>query len=114
VPTPTSAPQQQPTVDDDIVLPSDALQREWAVQLAPAPAQTDPAAETITTSTLTTTVVVYPTLLPVSDQAAAPRTVPIGFVGIFFSTFFGGHGAAYTTPRDQYVWFKDFALVLDQ
>ncbi|KAJ7084832.1 hypothetical protein B0H15DRAFT_783570 [Mycena belliarum] len=28
-------------------------------------------------------------------------------------TFFGGHGAAYETPREQYVWFKDFALVVD-
>ncbi|KAF7353818.1 Polysaccharide lyase family 14 protein [Mycena venus] len=109
-PTPTTAP---PTKDGDIVLPSDA---EWAVEVppAPVPAQND-AAETITTtmSTVTTTVIVYPTLLPASDQAA-PRTGPVEFVGIFFSTFFGGHGAAYTTPRDQYVWFKDFALALNQ
>ncbi|KIY48217.1 polysaccharide lyase family 14 protein [Fistulina hepatica ATCC 64428] len=26
------------------------------------------------------------------------------------STFFGGHTKTYATPRDQYVWFKDFAL----
>ncbi|KJA21033.1 polysaccharide lyase family 14 protein [Hypholoma sublateritium FD-334 SS-4] len=25
-------------------------------------------------------------------------------------TFFGGHEPEYATPRDQYVWFKDFAL----
>ncbi|KAF6758226.1 hypothetical protein DFP72DRAFT_1064945 [Ephemerocybe angulata] len=34
----------------------------------------------------------------------------IGFLGIFFSTFFGGHDEKYATPRDQYVWFKDFAM----
>jgi len=34
----------------------------------------------------------------------------VGFLGIFFSTFFGGHGDKYATPRDQYIWFKDFAL----
>lgn len=42
----------------------------------------------------------------------APRRLgnTIGFAGIFFSTFFGGHADKYATPRDQYVWFKDFAL----
>ncbi|KAJ2911456.1 hypothetical protein MD484_g8961, partial [Candolleomyces efflorescens] len=34
----------------------------------------------------------------------------IGFIGLFFSTFFGGHDEKYATPRDQYVWFKDFAI----
>lgn len=29
---------------------------------------------------------------------------------IIISTFFGGHGDKYATPRDQYIWFKDFAL----
>ncbi|KAF8191612.1 hypothetical protein K438DRAFT_1970591 [Mycena galopus ATCC 62051] len=108
--TPASPPQQPPV--DDIVLANDAP-HEWAVQLAPT--QTDllgatplRLAETTTTSTVTTTVTVYPTLLPVSDQAAAQGPVP--FVGIFFSTFFGGHGEQYDTPEDQYTWFKDFSL----
>lgn len=26
------------------------------------------------------------------------------------STFFGGHDEKYATPKDQYVWFKDFGL----
>ncbi|KAF9480890.1 polysaccharide lyase family 14 protein [Pholiota conissans] len=26
------------------------------------------------------------------------------------TTFFGGHEEKYATPRDQYVWFKDFAV----
>ncbi|KAF5344296.1 hypothetical protein D9758_012329 [Tetrapyrgos nigripes] len=34
----------------------------------------------------------------------------IGFQGIFFSTFFGGHEEEYATPKDQYVWFKEFEL----
>ncbi|KAF8894845.1 hypothetical protein BD779DRAFT_1503226 [Infundibulicybe gibba] len=35
---------------------------------------------------------------------------PVGFTGLFFSTFFGGHEERYATPRDQYVWFKDFGM----
>ncbi|TFK25741.1 polysaccharide lyase family 14 protein, partial [Coprinopsis marcescibilis] len=36
-------------------------------------------------------------------------TRPCSFVPLP-STFFGGHDEKYATPRDQYVWFKDFAL----
>ncbi|KAF7323302.1 hypothetical protein HMN09_00111000 [Mycena chlorophos] len=53
------------------------------------------------------------TMTPVSDQAAQKPTKPVGFSGIFFSTFFGGHGDYYTTPVDQYAWFKDFSLTSD-
>ncbi|KAF8437533.1 hypothetical protein L210DRAFT_3647248 [Boletus edulis BED1] len=35
---------------------------------------------------------------------------PAEFLGLFFSTFFGGHGKAYATPKQQYTWFKDFAI----
>ncbi|KAI0046920.1 polysaccharide lyase family 14 protein [Auriscalpium vulgare] len=35
---------------------------------------------------------------------------PIGFSGLFFSTFFGGHESDYATPKDQTVWFKDFGI----
>ncbi|KAF7290466.1 hypothetical protein MKEN_01499100 [Mycena kentingensis (nom. inval.)] len=48
---------------------------------------------------------------PTSDQSATKSGAPAGFLGIFFSTFFGGHGSTYVTPYDQYVWFKDFGLV---
>ncbi|KAF9036879.1 hypothetical protein BJ165DRAFT_1354279 [Panaeolus papilionaceus] len=34
----------------------------------------------------------------------------VKLVGIFFSTFFGGHEDEYATPKDQYTWFKDFKL----
>uniref|UniRef100_A0A0W0G732 Putative polysaccharide lyase family 14 protein n=1 Tax=Moniliophthora roreri TaxID=221103 RepID=A0A0W0G732_MONRR len=36
---------------------------------------------------------------------------PIGFIGMFFSTFFGGHEPEWASPRDQYVWFKDFSIL---
>ncbi|KAF7975020.1 hypothetical protein HWV62_10645 [Athelia sp. TMB] len=61
-----------------------------------------------------------------------PMAQPIGFSGIFFrralqivssrntriadihdSTFFGGHESKYATPRDQYAWFRGFALSCD-
>jgi len=35
---------------------------------------------------------------------------PIGFTGLFFSTFFGGHDPDWASPRDQYVWFSSFAM----
>ncbi|KAG8986657.1 hypothetical protein FRB94_003138 [Tulasnella sp. JGI-2019a] len=37
----------------------------------------------------------------------------IGFVGIFFSTFFGGHEDNWATPTDQRTFFKDFALQIN-
>ncbi|KAL5528888.1 hypothetical protein ACEPAG_4862 [Sanghuangporus baumii] len=38
---------------------------------------------------------------------------PIRFSGLFFSTFFGGSSEEYATPRDQYTWFKDFAITIN-
>ncbi|KAG1778377.1 hypothetical protein EV702DRAFT_1196372 [Suillus placidus] len=42
-----------------------------------------------------------------SDSSDEPA---VGFVGLFFSTFFGGHGNGWATPKQQYTWFKDFAI----
>ncbi|KAF7294611.1 hypothetical protein MIND_00997700 [Mycena indigotica] len=53
------------------------------------------------------------TTSPSSEQASKSTSKPVGFVGIFFSTFFGGHGPTYTTPVDQYVWFRAFSLTSD-
>jgi len=74
---------------------------------------------------------VPPTFTSTAQQAAEDHEAgnPIGFIGLFFryfvfmnlwkvtlmhggtrSTFFGGHNPQYATPRDQYVWFKDFAI----
>ncbi|KIP07480.1 polysaccharide lyase family 14 protein [Phlebiopsis gigantea 11061_1 CR5-6] len=30
-----------------------------------------------------------------------------------YSSFFGGHEEQYATPRDQYTWFKDFAMAIN-
>ncbi|KZT37219.1 hypothetical protein SISSUDRAFT_1048759 [Sistotremastrum suecicum HHB10207 ss-3] len=52
-----------------------------------------------------------------SSTSKTPSTptpkVPITFSGLFFSTFFGGHESEYATPKDQYTWFKDFAISID-
>ncbi|THV06941.1 hypothetical protein K435DRAFT_710665 [Dendrothele bispora CBS 962.96] len=45
-----------------------------------------------------------------SYQVKGQTQPVVGFVGIFFSTFFGGHDPEYASPKDQYVWFKDFQL----
>ncbi|KZT54369.1 polysaccharide lyase family 14 protein [Calocera cornea HHB12733] len=38
---------------------------------------------------------------------------PVGFSGIFFSTFFGGSGPEWETQVETHAWFKDFELVVD-
>ena len=68
-----------------------------------------------------------------SEEGATQETDdPIGFQGVFFrhvppeslrnqpltffsalSTFFGGHHMKFATPKDQFVWFKDFALYIN-
>ncbi|KIJ63380.1 polysaccharide lyase family 14 protein [Hydnomerulius pinastri MD-312] len=53
----------------------------------------------------------YPTVAPdaavvLDDNSSGPAE----FIGLFFSTFFGGHGEQYATPKEQYAWFKDFAI----
>lgn len=34
----------------------------------------------------------------------------VGFIGLFFSTFFGGHTSDWATPKDQYTYFKGFKM----
>ena len=45
---------------------------------------------------------------------AAGHQPAFGFTGIFFSTFFGGHDPSWATPKDQYIWFKGFALTVNR
>ncbi|KAH8114215.1 hypothetical protein DFH11DRAFT_1596584 [Phellopilus nigrolimitatus] len=45
------------------------------------------------------------------DTTNAPE--PVGFSGLFFSTFFGGSSEKYATPIDQYTWFKDFVIIIN-
>ena len=49
-----------------------------------------------------------PAMLAANPQGA------FGFTGIFFSTFFGGHDSSWATPKDQYIWFKGFALTINR
>ena len=51
---------------------------------------------------------------PVKLVTAAPSEsddgCAIGFIGLFFSTFFGGHTADWASPKDQYTYFRDFGM----
>jgi len=49
----------------------------------------------------------------VAPHVTREDSEPIGFKGVFFSTFFGGHDKEWATPKDQFVWFKDFELIID-
>ncbi|KAI0373200.1 hypothetical protein BV20DRAFT_797237 [Pilatotrama ljubarskyi] len=78
---------------------------------------TVPATQTVTetvypTSTETSYVMALETDGAISAASVASPT-PIGFTGLFFSTFFGGHEAKYATPKDQFTWFKDFAMTVN-
>ncbi|KAL6308662.1 hypothetical protein BKA93DRAFT_523734 [Sparassis latifolia] len=77
--------------------------------------QPAPSTQTVTSQTTSITTVYsssFPTALPATvEQAAAPRS--IGFTGLFFSTFFGGHGEDWATPKDQYVWFSGFSIAVN-
>ncbi|KAJ7144954.1 polysaccharide lyase family 14 protein [Mycena crocata] len=100
---PTNLPPMASSLQPGVVaLPGD---KQWELQLTLAQ-------ETTATSTVSATATLYPTLAPASEQAALP--ILVGFIGIFFSTFFGGHGPQYATPRDQYVWFKDFGVIYNR
>ena len=65
------------------------------------------------------------TKITLDENGGVPQ--PTEFLGLFFrcctvsnnrftptntllSTFFGGHGKEYATPKQQYTWFKDFAI----
>ncbi|KAH7106758.1 hypothetical protein BKA62DRAFT_215197 [Auriculariales sp. MPI-PUGE-AT-0066] len=50
-----------------------------------------------------------PPIIVFDDPSRDPSRA-IGFAGMFFSSFFGGHEPEYATPRDQYVYFADFEL----
>ncbi len=41
------------------------------------------------------------------------RTGRLTFSILALSTFFGGHDKEFATPKDQFVWFKDFALYIN-
>ncbi|KAI1791522.1 hypothetical protein LXA43DRAFT_1082589 [Ganoderma leucocontextum] len=51
--------------------------------------------------------------VPPAGAIAMQATEPVGFSGLFFSTFFGGHERKYATPKDQFTWFKDFAMTIN-
>jgi hypothetical protein len=47
------------------------------------------------------------------DEAATAEKVAncgVGFIGLFFSTFFGGHTADWATPKEQVTYYKDFEM----
>jgi len=44
------------------------------------------------------------------EVSQATSDCSIGFIGLFFSTFFGGHTADWSPSSDQYTYFKEFQL----
>ncbi|KAF8589737.1 polysaccharide lyase family 14 protein [Ramaria rubella] len=76
-----------------------------------------PSGSNTVTATSTVTSTQRPTGFPVAPQAEMESqdstSKPIGFSGIFFSTFFGGHEQSWASPKDQYTYFKDFGLTVN-
>ncbi|KAI0933458.1 hypothetical protein AcV5_005597 [Taiwanofungus camphoratus] len=76
--------------------------------------QAAPLTQTLTSTATSTATVFAPSPTDLSliiEQAQTPQ--PVGFTGLFFSTFFGGHEPEYATPKDQYTWFKNFAMTIN-
>ena len=46
----------------------------------------------------------------VQGQASVANECSVGFIGLFFSTFFGGHTSDWASPKDQYSYFRDFGM----
>ncbi|KAI0628758.1 hypothetical protein C8Q77DRAFT_1076489 [Trametes polyzona] len=135
-PTPFSPFASGPSPDDNSFTPAFAPPPAPAqagspddIKLAETAAEsaTTTAASTVTVTPAPQTVTVYPTSTETSYamamQSSAPAAFaaasvgapppPIGFTGLFFSTFFGGHEPKYATPKDQFTWFKDFAMTIN-
>lgn len=124
------APSSLPTA----TIPAYEAQHEWDIEVdasghvISAAVGTPDGAPTSTASTNATgSSSVDPTLTNIPQPTGQTTSKPVGFIGLFFrcvsmienirfrlifelSTFFGGHDPQYATPRDQYVWFKDFAI----
>ncbi|KAK8864571.1 hypothetical protein IAR55_001821 [Kwoniella newhampshirensis] len=47
---------------------------------------------------------------PVTTHKSSVDGCNIGFMGLFFSTFFGGHTDDWASPKDQYAYFRDFKM----
>ncbi|CDO71869.1 hypothetical protein BN946_scf184940.g16 [Trametes cinnabarina] len=123
------------TTDSDTYTPAFAPPSAFPPALRPDGVKfADPAAATVTVTVASTTTVVPPpqtvTVYPTSTETAytmaiesdvpgalgaeaAASPTPIGFTGLFFSTFFGGHEPKYATPKDQFTWFKDFEMTIN-
>lgn len=119
----------------------DVFLYETAVTMTVTSTTTVPAATSTTTLQWRSTTTVFPTGLATSTGIAdvfslegAPAPKPVGFIGLFFrwensyytlsfweqslvvdkcSTFFGGHEQNWATPKDQYSYFKDFAMSIN-
>ncbi|WRT66524.1 uncharacterized protein IL334_003483 [Kwoniella shivajii] len=44
------------------------------------------------------------------NTVQAQSSCGVGFIGLFFSTFFGGHTSDWASPKDQYTYFRDFKM----
>jgi hypothetical protein len=47
---------------------------------------------------------------PTTALSQAAQDCSIGFIGLFFSTFFGGHTDDWSPSSDQYTYFKEFQM----
>ncbi|KAM5542764.1 hypothetical protein V8D89_003725 [Ganoderma adspersum] len=123
--TPVFVPYRNASGDLPALGPGAAISPTSA---APPPLSTSASTQTVTDEvTVVQTVTVAPTqtetsyevtmetgiVAPPAGAISVKVAEPVGFSGLFFSTFFGGHEKKYATPRDQFTWFKDFAMTIN-
>ncbi|GJE88071.1 hypothetical protein PsYK624_041540 [Phanerochaete sordida] len=119
-PPPADAPPADPSPADSPPAsspvagpPADAPSTQTNTLTVTATPATSTQTVVVQTTTTTTAYAVQATSTAGTIQVLSQDPVPIGFSGLFFSSFFGGHEDSYKTPRDQYTWFKDFAMTIN-
>ena len=112
------APEDQPNLDSSIDVPNshtptDPSLPEVADDTIGATSQDiSPSVSAITPSPSSQTSLTAQSTpdSPVLSSETVTPGCEVGFIGLFFSTFFGGHTAGWETPKDQYTYYKDFKI----
>ncbi len=55
-----------------------------------------------------------PSVKIITAPSGPKQDCAIGFIGLFFSTFFGGHNLDWPSPEEQYTYFRDFKMRINR
>ncbi|KAG6817051.1 hypothetical protein H0H87_000463 [Tephrocybe sp. NHM501043] len=111
----TQGPNPNPTPTVGIAQQVDQGQQAWAISTTATDGNPDPKSTTTQNPQPTASL----SVLANGDSDNADEILvesqgePVGFTGLFFSSFFGGHEPRYATPTDQYSYFRRFSMIIN-